>query len=161
EELREREQLLAHQAADLANMNRDLKALNEQKDQYLGLVVHDLRNPLNGILLSAEVLAEEAPDDNLRNRAARIARTATEMGGLIGRFLDIAAIDAGNVQARLEPCRLEDLVRGAAEDHGPQAAKKGITIRSIVPDPVEPAWADPAFAKEVLSNLLSNAIKFS
>ena len=161
EELREREQLLAHQAADLESMNRDLKALNEQKDQYLGLVVHDLRNPLNGILLSAEVLAEEAPDADLREQAGRIARTATEMGGLIGRFLDIAAIDAGNVKALPEPCFLDALARDAAEAHAPQAAQKGIRILPLVPDRAEPAWADPAFVKEILSNLLSNAIKFS
>ena len=161
EELREREQLLGRQAADLAIMNRDLTALNEQKDQYLGLVVHDLRNPLNGILLSAEMLAEEATDDATRRRAARIADTAAEMGGLIGRFLDIAAIDAGKVQAHLAPCDLAALVSGAVEAFSPQADVKGITLRTVAPAGHVEALADPAFAKEILANLLSNAIKFS
>ena len=161
EELREREQLLAHQAADLAGVNRDLTALNEQKDQYLGLVVHDLRNPLNGILLSAQVIAEESPDPAMKEMARRIRGTATDMNSLIGRFLDIAAIDAGNVLARLEPVPLDLLIHEAMVSFAPMAEEKGITLRTKMPGQAESALADPAFVKEILANLLSNAIKFS
>ena len=161
EELREREQLLGRQAADLAAANRDLEALNAQKDQYLGLVAHDLRNPLNGILLSAEMLTAETAEEATRKRAGRIADTATEMGGLIGRFLDIAAIDAGTVHAQVDRCRLDLLVADTLETFRPQARQKDIELRVELPQgPVE-ASADPAFAKDILANLLSNALKFS
>jgi signal transduction histidine kinase len=161
EELREREQLLAHQAADLENANLALHALNEQKDQYLGLVVHDLRNPLNTILLTAESIMEESREPDVKGLAGQVARTAEEMGGLIGRFLDIAAIDAGMVQARLESFPMEILVREAAEAIGAQAALKSIQVRTLLSETSSPARVDPAFAKEILANLLSNALKFS
>lgn len=161
EELREREQLLAHQAADLEDANLALHALNEQKDQYLGLVVHDLRNPLNSILLTAESIAEESREPDVRSLAGQISRTAQEMGGLIGRFLDIAAIDAGMVQAKLESIPLEILMDEAAEAAAPQAAAKGIQIRVVPPSQPALAQVDPAFAKEILANLISNALKFS
>ncbi|HET8900894.1 MAG TPA: ATP-binding protein, partial [Holophagaceae bacterium] len=161
EELREREQLLAHQAADLESANSALHALNEQKDQYLGLVVHDLRNPLNTILLTAENIAEESREPEVKSLAGQVARTAEEMGGLIGRFLDIAAIDAGMVQARLESFPLEILAREAAAAAEPQAAAKDIRFHCEIRDPLPPAQVDPAFAREILANLLSNALKFS
>ena len=161
EELREREQLLAHQAADLAGANQDLKALNEQKDQYLGLVVHDLRNPLNGILLSAQVIAEESQDPAVREMAGRIRGTASDMNGLIGRFLDIAAIDAGHVLPQLEPVPLDALVHEAMASFASAAAQKGIRLRADLPESAAPAMADPAFVKEIAANLLSNALKFS
>ncbi|MBS1766219.1 MAG: hypothetical protein JST05_02280 [Acidobacteria bacterium] len=161
EELREREQMLAHQAADLERVNRDLKVINEQKDQYLGLVVHDLRNPLNGILLSAEVISEESGEPEIRALAGRIRDTGTDMNGLIGRFLDIAAIDAGNVLARLEAFPMEMIVREAATAFGPEAAKKGIELATVIQENAPEAWVDPAFAKEIFENLTSNALKFS
>lgn len=161
EELREREQLLAHQAADLEKANRALHTLNEQKDQYLGLVVHDLRNPLHGILLSAENLAEESNDPLVHEQAGRIVRTAEEMGGLIGRFLDIAAIDSGTVKAKLEPFPLDLLVEEAAAAAGPPAQAKAIKVVRELSKGIPLAEVDPAFAKEILANLLSNAIKFS
>lgn len=161
EELREREQLLAHQAADLAKANLSLHALNEQKDQYLGLVVHDLRNPLNAILLAAGSIAEESGEPEVKGMAGQVARTAEEMAVLIGRFLDIAAIDAGMVQAKLEPFPMELLIREAVEAARASAASKTIQIRALVPEELPAARVDPGFAKEILANLLSNAVKFS
>ena len=161
EELREREQLLAHQAADLARANRDLKALNDQKDQYLGLVVHDLRNPLNAILVTAEAISEETSEPGIRARAGQVARLAQEMGGLIGRFLDIAAIDAGMVQPRLEAFPLELLVSEALAAARPQAERKALDLVADLPPRTAPASVDIGFAREILSNLLSNALKFS
>ncbi|MBS1784332.1 MAG: hypothetical protein JST24_02765 [Acidobacteria bacterium] len=161
EELREREQLLAHQAADLENANRALHALNDQKDQYLGLVAHDLRNPLHGILLTAENLGEESADPAVRQSAAKIMRTAEDMGGLIGRFLDIAAIDAGTVKANLESIPLEALVHEAIIAMVPLAKAKAITMQPEISPGIPMVEADHTFAKEILANLLSNAIKFS
>lgn len=161
EELREREQLLAHQAADLERANRDLRILNDQKDQYLGLVAHDLRNPLNGILLSAQVITEESGDPGIRDLAGRIRSTGADMNGLIGRFLDIAAIDAGNVLARMEAFPLELIAQEAVQTFGPEAASKRINLLEAIPSPMPEAMVDPAFAKEIVANLVSNALKFS
>ncbi len=161
EELRERERLLAHQAADLEYANRALHALNDQKDQYLGLVVHDLRNPLHGILLSAESLKDESGDQTVQDLAGKIMRTAEDMGGLIGRFLDIAAIDAGTVTANLEPFPLGVILQEAIGAMAPLAEAKAIAMRLEIPPELPLALVDPAFAKEIVANLLSNALKFS
>lgn len=161
EELREREQLLAHQATDLAQANRELKALNDQKDQYLGLVVHDLRNPLSGILMNAGTIEESSADPQIQSLAQQVVRQAQDMSGLIGRFLDIAAIDAGTVQPRLEAFPLELLLSEGSAAAAPLAARKGILLRTELPPGSAPALVDLAFAREILSNLLSNALKFS
>ena len=58
-ELKDHERRLEVQAADLERMNTELRALNQNKDHLMGIVVHDLRNPLTGIVLALDLLSEE------------------------------------------------------------------------------------------------------
>lgn len=167
-DLRERERMLAAQAGELAAANADLQTLNlqlrdanEEKNQFLGVVVHDLRNPLNSILLAAGMIedSDSLPDTKAKSRL--IARSGTEMNSLIGRFLDIAALDAGRLRPEPEPLSLYDLVLEMVERHEPSAHRKEIALQTQLPPTAMPLLADPKFLRAVLDNLLSNAIKFS
>ncbi|HJW08097.1 MAG TPA: ATP-binding protein, partial [Holophagaceae bacterium] len=153
-ELYEREQ-------QLERMNRDLQELNEQKNQYLGIVAHDLRNPLHGILLTAEMIEESSSLEEVRQLAGRISGVGDDMASLINRFLDIAAIDSGNIRPELERFSLKALVEEAVESFLERARRKGIELRTDVPEGPSDVVADPKFMKSVLDNLVSNALKFS
>jgi signal transduction histidine kinase len=161
-ELKEREVKLAAQAAALALANDQLVALNEQKNQFIGIVAHDLRNPLNGIMLAAEMLEETAAGPAATATTAHLIQSeCRDMDGLIARFLDIAAIEAGTVKAEPSLCSLEDLARQILARHAGRAAKKGILLHLDFAPATPAAYVDPNFAKEIMDNLLSNALKFS
>jgi signal transduction histidine kinase len=93
--------------------------------------------------------------------ARQIFREGMDMSSLIGRFLDIAAIDSGKIQAEPERFDLASLVRHAALRHAGRAQEKQIElVLAFGESPVE-AWADVKFTNQVLDNLISNALKFS
>ena len=167
EELRERERMLAAQAGQLMAMNGDLQSLNErlkevneQKDRFLGIVVHDLRNPLHVILLAAQRIEEGLEPADAQAKASAISTRGTEMSLLINRFLDIAALDSGQIQAEPETFPLLELLLEMAERHGPRARQKGIELR-LEPSGPELVHVDPKFMRSVLDNLVSNAVKFT
>jgi len=138
-----------------------LRERDEMKNQFMGIVAHDLRNPLNGIVLAAQLLEEEEDLKKVRHVAQKIHREGMEMAALIGRFLDIARIESGEMKAEPETCDLLALVRHVAGRYFPQAEQKGITISFQFPEVGAQVFADPKFVKEVLDNLISNAVKFS
>ena len=135
------------------------------RDDFLGMVSHDLRSLLSGIVLSATQLAESAaatPDGQpVRTNAARIHRYAARMNRLIGDLLDIASIDAGQLAMTPRRGDVDALMAEAVETFHGAATDKGLTLR------VEPG-AGPVFAMfdhdrilQVLANLIANSIKFT
>jgi signal transduction histidine kinase len=154
-DLRENEQLLAR-------MNLELRALNDQKDQFLGIVVHDLSNPLNGILLNTEMILEQhGPGGETERRAQAVLKAGEAMKELIKRFLDISAIDAGRIKAELGPLDVEELFLDTWLRFFEPAKGKDITIERILAQPGLRVLADRRFLGETLDNLVSNAVKFS
>jgi signal transduction histidine kinase/ligand-binding sensor domain-containing protein len=155
------EQQLQAQARDLECSNQALHSLNEQKNQFLGMVAHDLRSPLNAIVLAADVMNLEQNLDQIHRTALRIRQEGLDMSSLIGRFLDIARLESGQIKPDPENLDLAAHILNLADRHQPQAEAKGIQIRAILPDPPVQAICDLKFTLEILDNLLSNAIKFS
>ncbi|BDU74041.1 sensor histidine kinase [Mesoterricola silvestris] len=145
---------------ELHGLNALLSDLNEQKNQLFAIASHDLRNPLNSIVLSSELLEEEPDPAQVREISRRIRAEGMRMSDLLGRFLDYAAIEGGTVKAEPEPFPLAVLTAFAAARFGPIAGHKGIVLR-VEPPADHEAFADLRFTKGILENLLSNAIKFS
>ncbi|MFY7998505.1 MAG: PAS domain S-box protein, partial [Candidatus Kapaibacteriota bacterium] len=141
----------------------DLVRLNKEKDDFLGIAAHDLKNPLAAIRSSAQIIeecfiAEETID--FAEYADSIIATADEMLEIITNFLDIELIENGKLGLALERLSLE-IVGKTVESHRKRAAAKGITIH--YEEPPSPLFiiADRLALKQVLNNLLSNAVKFS
>jgi len=134
------------------------------RDDFLGMVSHDLRDLLNGILLNALVIADndgkaEAGKSSLL-AAQRIQRSAGRMGRLIGDLVDIASIDAGKLAVVPTVADAAAVVLEAIETWGPLASTKGIALQAIAHGPV-PASFDHERTLQILGNLITNAVKFS
>ena len=135
------------------------------RDDFLGMVTHDLRDLLGGIVLSAEVLAKMAEPAGegapalLQTR--RIQRYAARMNRLIGDLLDVTAIDAGKLSVTPASGHFEKLVAEALETFGAVASAKGIALKSGTFDGSLPAQFDHDRLLQVLANLITNAIKFT
>jgi len=154
------EQLKVREAL-LAEVNHQLLEANLEKNKFLGLVVHDLRNPLGGIVLAAQVLFEEDDLGQVSVVARQIFNQSMEMSFLIERFLDVARIDSGKMMSEPEPCDLVTLVRKIADGHLARCKQKDIMFSFQLPESGVEVYADPKLVKDVMDNLISNALKFS
>ncbi|HJW73358.1 MAG TPA: ATP-binding protein [Geothrix sp.] len=161
EDLRDRERLLASQAGALEQMNAQLLDLNEQKNKFLAIVAHDLRNPLTSILLSSQLIEEEDDLQEIHRRAGLIAREGADMESLIGTFLDLSVLQSGDFQAAPGKVSVPELLERILQRHRPKAEAKGIGIEAELPGEEVLVLADEKFISAVLDNLVSNAIKFS
>lgn len=154
-------QVLTQQATELEWMNQELRDLNEQKNHFLGIVSHDLKSPLNGIVMAAETL-KNAQDLQLANFTAQSIETeGLAMGALIERFLNVSTLESGRIAVHPVGLDARQALGEAMERHRAQAAAKGIPLELLPSQEPVGALADPLLLGEVLDNLLSNALKFS
>ena len=136
------------------------------RDDFLGLVSHDLRDLLSAILMSTAIIARETghshPGERIHSETARIQRNAARMNRLISDLVDIASIDAGQLSVLPGRDDLGALITEAVDAFRDSAAVKTIRIEGSVPV-TEGAIAmfDHSRVFQVVANLLLNAIKFT
>ena len=135
------------------------------RDDFMGLVSHDLRTLLGNISLSAGLLAGEAAGDEagMRTvaRAKKIQQATKHMARLIGDLIDVASIEAGSFGVVADTSDTRALIRDTLEAFRPAASAKGISLDMAAADGVLLAKYDQDRILQVLANLLSNAIKFT
>lgn len=145
---------------------RRLRALSEQKDELLRVASHDLKNPLQAILASSEIiellLASEQEDRaEVREFTAVIAERARTMQQLIADLVDGDALQDGTLELTPERVDLGALAREVVQGCAPYARDKGIALDCVVPALLPSVMADRARIRQVAENLVGNAIKFS
>lgn len=131
------------------------------RDEVMGVVAHDLRNPLGAITMTASLLATETELDKAHQRARSIERIATRMEFLIRTMLDVTSLDAGTFTIQPAPCALDDLVRETQVLFEPLARGKQITLDLRPSAPGLVVRADRERVLQVISNLIGNALKFT
>jgi signal transduction histidine kinase len=135
------------------------------RDDFMGMVSHDLRNLLSGIAMNATLLSEEASDSDEGRRTVvamkRMQRYVARMNRLIGDLVDVASIDAGKLAVQLAPGDASALLTEAADAFAFAAREKGITLESVGASDALPADFDHDRMLQVLANLITNAIKFT
>ncbi len=147
--------------ADLAALNERLVRLNDEKNVFLGIAAHDLKNPLTAILGNADLpkLVKHEPSEVARFADA-IVSASTRMRDLINDLLDANAIEEGRFTSDLQSCDVSAMVERAAGRFRSAAAQKGIEIH-VCDSPGLRAKADPKAMMQVLDNLVSNAVKYT
>jgi signal transduction histidine kinase len=132
------------------------------RDELMGIIAHDLRNPLNAIKLKAALLSRAAESQRSREQAESIEHVTLRMDHLIKSMLDVATLEAGRLSVSPVPCAVEELLREAVELFGNLAAARqlGLQLRGVN-EPGLTIGADRERVLQVFSNLLGNAIKFS
>jgi PAS domain S-box-containing protein len=152
----EREQLAREQVAREA-----AEAANRSKDEFLALVSHELRSPLNAILGYARMLRACSLDKAAADNAAAVERNAKAQLQIIEDLLDSARIVTGKLRIEPGPVDLAPTLEAALDTLRPAAEAKGVTlVADFGPAPVE-ALGDSMRLQQVVWNLLSNAVKFT
>ncbi|WP_440847291.1 hybrid sensor histidine kinase/response regulator [Sphingomonas sp. 22176] len=156
----QRRQIIA-QRDELARLTESLRLADRRKNAFLGMVGHELRNPIMAFGAGLHLLRRRTDGEAAEPVRQRMERQVNHMSRLIEDLLDVARIDQGKIVLRAERIDLADAVALAIELSRPQieAREHRLTIDS----PEGPIWlhADQARIAQVVSNLLSNAAKYS
>lgn len=132
------------------------------REHVLGIVAHDLRNPLSTIMMQASML--ERPDGpERRDQTPRlvIVRSAERMNRLIQDLLDVALIEAGKLKIERTPVSTIDLVRDAVDSQVALASSSGVELILEAPERAQDILGNRDRLLQVFDNLIGNAIKFT
>jgi len=146
--------------AKLATSNDQLARLNQEKNEFLGIAAHDLKNPLTVIIGSAELLKMNLPPAQANKMASNIVGAGQRMFQLIKDLLDANAIEQGKFTSNIERCDLRTLAAECAANNQTHATRKEIVICTEEGAAVF-GRADRNATMQILDNLISNAVKFS
>ena len=157
------EQRVQERTAELAEANARLRAANAQKDYFISMAAHDLRNPLTLILGFVESVLDypDCTEEERRRYLTLVRRSAEGMVRLLDDLLDLAQIERGQIELRPAAVDLGTFLGEVVEANRLIADRKGITLASELPSEPITAWFDRDRIEQVLNNLISNAVKFS
>ncbi len=157
---------------ELSATNSTLHQAAKLKGEFLASVSHELRTPLNSIIGFTELLQEMARTDaesetSLANAPRRLRYTENILTAgrslltLINSLLEMARIEAGKVDLRIERTNLRDACEGLIGLITPQADKKGVMLKLEVAEDLPFIRTDPRKFQQIIFNFLSNAVKFT
>ncbi|MCX6842396.1 MAG: HAMP domain-containing sensor histidine kinase [candidate division WOR-3 bacterium] len=155
---------IARVTAELHDRNLKLAELNDQKNEFLGMAAHDLRNPLAVFLGFTELMllgqiGELSADQ--KQVVDVMKRDSEFMLGLVNDLLDVAKIESGKVSLDLKPVDLGALAEENVALNRLLADKNGVKLALKRPDDLPTLTLDRPKILQVFNNLLSNAVKFS
>ncbi len=151
--------------SDITEQKRAEEALRvavHMREQFLAVVSHDLRNPLNSIMLGSDVLRNSSALDAESLRSIRLIHDAsTRMARMLSDLLDLSSMDAGHLSMDRNTERVDALLSTIVESASRAAAARAIQLETMLDEPGTLAYCDRDRVLQVLMNLVGNAIKFS
>ncbi|MBS1492265.1 MAG: tetratricopeptide repeat-containing sensor histidine kinase [Bacteroidetes bacterium] len=144
--------------------NIELAELNMEKNEFLGIAAHDLKNPLTGIILNTSTIRrniDKFSKEDVLKRIGKIELTAERMQLIIKNMLDINAIEEGRLNLHYEEFDIKLLLKKIIEDFTTAASQKEIKINFESGEDKVLLTTDGSSLTEIIENLLSNAIKYS
>jgi two-component system, sensor histidine kinase and response regulator len=152
-----------HSMLRIKQQYNDLQTLLKLREDMVYMVVHDLRNPLAGILLGLELLRSvEYPREKQNSKLTQIYSSAQAIQVLIDDLLQIALLESGKIRLNCTEVDLCDLIQSARSNFEAIAAQKNQLLVTQLPEtPSRKVSVDATMIHRTLDNILSNAIKFS
>jgi signal transduction histidine kinase/CheY-like chemotaxis protein len=148
-------------AADIVRERENaLKAAHRAKDEFLGMLSHELRNPIGALSSAAALLRLSAPRDGAAQAAVdTIGRQVAHMTRMVDDLLDVSRATSGKIRVTLEPHNLAEVVSAAVDALrlAGRLADRVVTIETA------PVWVetDAARMEQIVTNLLDNAVKYT
>jgi signal transduction histidine kinase len=147
---------------ELQKAKQALEEKDRQKDQFIAVLAHELRNPLGAIRTAAYALRRL---DLQENRAGplieRLERQSTAMARMLVDLLDASRIAFGKVSVQLEPIDLRGLLRDALDEQESNARQAGLQLIAEIKEEICIVNGDRVRLRQIVDNLLLNAIKFT
>jgi len=139
-----------------------LRQADRNKDEFIAVLAHELRNPLAPIRAAVDLFQMLGPDKPVLRRATEaMARQLGHITRLVDDLLDVARISRGRIALQCEPCDLARIVRQTADDYRPAIEANGVELLLRLPDGPLAVDGDAIRLAQVVGNLLHNAAKFA
>jgi signal transduction histidine kinase len=149
-------------AVENARLFNDAQRATSSRDQMLGVVAHDLRNPLSTMLMASSLLAETlAAESPAQRQIAMVQRAGERMNRLIQDLLDVKRMESGHLSVEPCPTRSGKFLAEAADALRPLATAAGLELQLDAPADLPLVSVDRHRLHQVLSNVIGNAIKFT
>ena len=153
--------VIARDISERKRTERELREADRRKDVFLGMLAHELRNPLAAITTAGEVMHRTLGDPAAQRMVDIIRRQSGALARMVNELLDVSRVTMGKIELAAERILLNDVVVHAAEGFKEAAGSAGVTLTIDVG--TEPVWvhADTTRIEQVIANLLANALKFT
>ncbi len=143
----------------------DAKALEKLRQDFMAMMVHELRSPLTSIKSTVAMIKSAGVGtigaEDLGKYLQNIASTSETMLDLVNDLLDVAKVEAGKFDIVCDRGDLGEVILERIESFKPQMAARGLLIEVDIEKDLPAAWFDKVRIKQVMNNLLSNAIKYT
>lgn len=150
------------QAADMRNLVQKTQAANRSKSEFLAMMSHEVRTPLNGILGMISLLLEGKLDHQQRHYAESARHSGEALFEILNDILDFSRLEAGKLAMEEKVFDLEKLVHNIVQLFGPQAKQRGLFLSfEMLPGVPRYVKGDPGRLRQVILNLVGNAMKFT
>ena len=152
-----------HEAAEvLKRAQADAEAASQSKSRFLANMSHEIRTPLNAVLGVLYLLADTPLDADQRQLLGKAQLAGRSLLGIVNDVLDLAKIEAGEMQLSTEPYHLPSLLHELEALYALQAVQKGLSFH-LNQEADLPAWllGDAQRVHQILTNLIGNAVKFT
>lgn len=149
---------------EVKQKNEILKDLDDQKNKFLGMAAHDIRNPLGAIKTYCELLlmkSENSFDDKTCKIIEHIKHASSYMLYLVNDLLEISVFDSGTVHLNIIEVDLAELIKADLEYFIALAKRKQISVKFKCDEKHSKIFCDPDKVLQIVTNLVTNAIKFS
>ncbi|PTX94248.1 ATP-binding protein [Opitutus sp. ER46] len=138
------------------------EAADRAKSEFLAIVSHEIRTPINGVLGFAQTLADTPLNEDQREQVAIIKSSALALEKLISDILDLSKIEAGRLDIEHAPFALHHCIEDTMAFFLPKARAAALTMSAhIHPDVPQVVTSDEARLRQVLNNVIGNALKFT
>jgi CheY-like chemotaxis protein/nitrogen-specific signal transduction histidine kinase len=153
--------VIARDITERRRIESELREADRRKDEFLGMLAHELRNPLAAIMTAGEVLNRTVPDAQSQKLTGVVRRQTRALARMVDDLLDVSRVTMGKIQLVTEPLLLSVVVNRAADAIRDAMRKQQLQFDVHVED--EPVWlkGDATRLEQVFSNLLNNALKFT
>ena len=174
--LEEKNEDLAKQIAEREAVEAELRTVNYElveakvqaeqaniaKSEFLALMSHEVRTPLNGILATADLMAHKNQSEEQRHYAEIVRESGQSLLDIVNRILDLSRIEAGVEKVESAPFSISDLIGEAENLWQSKLAEKKLEHSFRIADDVPPNLVgDSSRVREILNNIIGNAVKFT
>lgn len=161
---------VAERTKELKETNENLQKaylqvleLNEEKNEFLGIAAHDLKNPLGAIKGYGDIILDEKDikRSDIENFVGQIVDSSKRMFSIITSLLDVNKLEEGHVKVNISDVKIGKVLDEVIHENSENASKKEIKLNIQVPEKVMIFQSDSIILSQIIDNILSNAIKFS
>ena len=151
----------ARDITERRHVEEERREADRRKDEFLGMLGHELRNPLAAIMSAGEVLHRRLEDPQLQKTVGVVRRQTRALARMVDDLLDVSRVTLGKIELRREPLLLCTAVARVIEGFGDAIRRAELSLVTDVADQTLWVDADPTRLEQVIANLLTNAIKFT